>query len=271
MVVQIEPRALHTKHALHTGHVPSPRCPPKDSTSVCSGPRAAAFISYASLGNILNATFFEEADEKDPLYLNSQVVSAAVSPRRTASLSQSVALTFQHLKMNPSSKKTFCVYWKVTEEGGHWSRDGCLLAHVNQSHTICNSTHLSSFAVLMAFTSQTNNYPERVSMSITSFWTSPSLTPLRMLTLKATAQLFILGCTWCLGFLQVGPGSRVMAYLFTIVNSLQGFFIFLVYCLLSQQVRNQYRKWFSDVTKSKSKSEIHTLSSKIGPDLKLSE
>lgn len=102
MVVQIEPRALHTKHTLHTGHVPSPRCPPKDSTSVCSGPSAVAFISYASLGNILNATFFEEADEKDPLYLNSQVVSAAVAPRRTASLSQSVALTFQHLKVGGS-------------------------------------------------------------------------------------------------------------------------------------------------------------------------
>uniref|UniRef100_A0A8D2E339 Adhesion G protein-coupled receptor E3 n=1 Tax=Sciurus vulgaris TaxID=55149 RepID=A0A8D2E339_SCIVU len=409
------------------------------------GPSAVAFISYTSLGNILNATFFEEADEKNPLYLNSQVVSAAVAPRRTASLSQSVTLTFQHLKMNPSSKKTFCVYWKVTEEGGHWSRDGCLLAHVNQSHTICNSTHLSSFAVLMAFTSQEDDPTLHVItcvglavsllclvLAVLTFLlcraiqnTSTSLhlqlslclllahllfltaidrtqpkvlcavvagalhylylasftwmlleglflfltarnlavvnyasvnklmkwlrfpvgygvpavivavsaasrphlygTPARcwlrldqgfiwgflgpvccifsivnlvffvsvlwllkkklsslnrevstiqntrMLTLKATAQLFILGCTWCLGVLQVGPADRVMAYLFTIVNSLQGFFIFLVYCLLSQQVRNQYRKWFSDVTKSKSKSEIHTLSSKTGPDLKLSE
>uniref|UniRef100_A0A8C5XXJ0 Adhesion G protein-coupled receptor E3 n=1 Tax=Microcebus murinus TaxID=30608 RepID=A0A8C5XXJ0_MICMU len=60
----------------------------------------------------------------------------------------------------------------------------------------------------------------------------------RMLTLKATFQLFILGCTWCLGVLQVGPAARVMAYLFTIINSLQGFFIFLVYCILSQQVNN---------------------------------
>nr|XP_008507627.1 PREDICTED: EGF-like module-containing mucin-like hormone receptor-like 2 isoform X4 [Equus przewalskii] len=56
----------------------------------------------------------------------------------------------------------------------------------------------------------------------------------RMLTFKATAQLFILGCTWCLGILQVGPAAHVMAYLFTIINSLQGVFIFLVYCLLSQ-------------------------------------
>ncbi|CAK6445403.1 unnamed protein product [Pipistrellus nathusii] len=58
----------------------------------------------------------------------------------------------------------------------------------------------------------------------------------RMLTFKAMAQLFILGCTWCLGILQVGPAARAMSYLFTIINSLQGVFIFLVYCLLSQQV-----------------------------------
>uniref|UniRef100_G1Q8W4 Adhesion G protein-coupled receptor E2 n=1 Tax=Myotis lucifugus TaxID=59463 RepID=G1Q8W4_MYOLU len=58
----------------------------------------------------------------------------------------------------------------------------------------------------------------------------------RMLTFKAIAQLFILGCTWCLGILQVGPAAHAMAYLFTIINSLQGVFIFLVYCLLSQQV-----------------------------------
>uniref|UniRef100_A0A671EEQ5 Adhesion G protein-coupled receptor E2 n=1 Tax=Rhinolophus ferrumequinum TaxID=59479 RepID=A0A671EEQ5_RHIFE len=66
-------------------------------------------------------------------------------------------------------------------------------------------------------------------------WASLLLLP-RMLTFKATAQLFILGCTWCLGILQVGPAARAMAYLFTIINSLQGVFIFLVYCVLSQQV-----------------------------------
>ncbi|XP_034854207.1 adhesion G protein-coupled receptor E2-like [Mirounga leonina] len=52
-----------------------------------------------------------------------------------------------------------------------------------------------------------------------------------------------------------------MAYLFTIINSLQGVFIFLVYCLLSQQVREQYKKWFKGVRKTKAESEKYTLSS----------
>ncbi|KAM8765903.1 adhesion G protein-coupled receptor E2-like [Rhynchonycteris naso] len=60
--------------------------------------------------------------------------------------------------------------------------------------------------------------------------------PAWMLTFKAMAQLFILGCKWCLGILQVGPTAHAMAYLFTIINSLQGIFNFLVYCLLSQQI-----------------------------------
>nr|XP_035922450.1 adhesion G protein-coupled receptor E2 isoform X5 [Halichoerus grypus] len=91
-------------------------------------------------------------------------------------------------------------------------------------------------------------------------------TPTRMLTFKATAQLFILGCTWCLGILQVGPAAHVMAYLFTIINSLQGFFIFLVYCLLSQQVREQYRKWFKGIKKTRAESEKYTLSSRAMSD-----
>ncbi|XP_076727263.1 adhesion G protein-coupled receptor E2-like [Callospermophilus lateralis] len=84
----------------------------------------------------------------------------------------------------------------------------------------------------------------------------------RMLTFKAMVHLFILGCTWCLGVLQVGPMAPVMAYLFTIVNSLQGVFIFLVYCLLSQKVREQYRTWLKRIRKWTTEPESYTLSSK---------
>ncbi|XP_055285793.1 adhesion G protein-coupled receptor E3 isoform X2 [Moschus berezovskii] len=403
------------------------------------GPSAVAFISYSSLGHIIDATFFEEMNEEDQVYLNSQVVSATIGPEKNTSLSQPVTLNFQHIKVKSRVKK-ICVYWKGTKEGGHWSKDGCALIDTNKTHTICSSTHLSSFAVLMALHGQEEdpaltvityvglslsllclllaaltfllckaiqnistslhlqlslclflahllfltafdrtenkvlcaiiagalhylylasftwmlleglhlfltarnlavvNYSSVnkfmkwlmfpvgygvpaviVAISAASrphlygtadrcwlhldqkfiwaflgpvcavicvnsvfflmvFWILKrklsslnsevsTIRNIKMLTLKATAQLFILGCTWCLGMLQVGPAAQVMAYLFTIINSLQGVFIFLVYCLLSQQVQ----KWFGEIIKSKSESEAYTLSSRFGPDSKPSE
>ncbi|KAG6920918.1 adhesion G protein-coupled receptor E2, partial [Chelydra serpentina] len=82
----------------------------------------------------------------------------------------------------------------------------------------------------------------------------------RLLTFKAIAQLFILGCTWCLGLLQIGPAAKVMEYLFNIVNSLQGAFIFLVHCLLNRQVREEYRRWIKGFRTSITKSQIYDIS-----------
>ncbi|XP_045404421.1 adhesion G protein-coupled receptor E1 isoform X2 [Lemur catta] len=85
----------------------------------------------------------------------------------------------------------------------------------------------------------------------------------RLLTFKAFAQLFVLGCSWVLGLFQIGPIASVMAYLFTIINSLQGAFIFLIHCLLSRQVREEYRRWITRKTKpsSQSQSSVILLSS----------
>ncbi|XP_054418105.1 adhesion G protein-coupled receptor E1 [Pteronotus mesoamericanus] len=77
----------------------------------------------------------------------------------------------------------------------------------------------------------------------------------RLLTFKAFAPLFILGCSWVLGIFQVGPMASVMAYLFTVVNSLQGAFIFLIHCLLNRQVREEYRRWITRKTKPRSPSQ----------------
>ncbi|KAG8441283.1 hypothetical protein GDO86_006857, partial [Hymenochirus boettgeri] len=77
----------------------------------------------------------------------------------------------------------------------------------------------------------------------------------RLLTFKALTQLFILGSTWILGFFQCGPGAMVASYLFTICNSLQGVFIFLVHCLLNRQVREEYHKASRRLYAAKSDSE----------------
>ncbi|XP_050770357.1 adhesion G protein-coupled receptor E3-like [Gymnogyps californianus] len=66
----------------------------------------------------------------------------------------------------------------------------------------------------------------------------------RLMTFKALAHICILGCTWGLGLLQAQGNNIVVAFIFTIVNSLQGAFIFLVHCVLNRQVTEQYRRWF---------------------------
>ncbi|XP_047633257.1 adhesion G protein-coupled receptor E3-like isoform X2 [Phacochoerus africanus] len=85
----------------------------------------------------------------------------------------------------------------------------------------------------------------------------------RMLTFKAIAQLFLLGCSWCLGLFLVEvvkePFISIIAYAFTITNVLQGVYIFLVHCLFNQQVKAEYIKWFRAMNKA-TRFDISTVS-----------
>ncbi|KAM9741730.1 adhesion G-protein coupled receptor G6 isoform 2-T2 [Menidia menidia] len=51
----------------------------------------------------------------------------------------------------------------------------------------------------------------------------------------------LLGLTWSMGFFSFGPGKVVMMYLFSICNTLQGFFVFVFHCLLKENAQNQWR------------------------------
>uniref|UniRef100_A0A8D0BBJ9 Adhesion G protein-coupled receptor E5 n=1 Tax=Salvator merianae TaxID=96440 RepID=A0A8D0BBJ9_SALMN len=66
----------------------------------------------------------------------------------------------------------------------------------------------------------------------------------RVLIITAIAQLCILGTTWVFGLFQFSEHTLLMSYIFTILNSLQGLFIFLLHCLLKKQVREDYYRWF---------------------------
>ncbi|XP_042305002.1 adhesion G protein-coupled receptor E5 isoform X2 [Sceloporus undulatus] len=76
----------------------------------------------------------------------------------------------------------------------------------------------------------------------------------RVLTITAIAQLCILGTTWIFGMFQFSDHTLVMSYIFTILNSLQGLFIFLLHCLLKKQVRDDYARWFCRDKPNKSHS-----------------
>ncbi|XP_069482209.1 adhesion G protein-coupled receptor L3 isoform X9 [Ambystoma mexicanum] len=56
------------------------------------------------------------------------------------------------------------------------------------------------------------------------------------------ALLCLLGLTWAFGLMYINESTRIMAYLFTIFNSLQGMFIFIFHCVLQKKVRKEYGK-----------------------------
>ena len=65
---------------------------------------------------------------------------------------------------------------------------------------------------------------------------SRELASASVLVIGAIALLCLLGLTWAFGLMYVNESTVVMAYLFTIFNSLQGMFIFIFHCVLQKKV-----------------------------------
>ncbi|XP_005171094.1 adhesion G protein-coupled receptor E5 isoform X1 [Danio rerio] len=93
---------------------------------------------------------------------------------------------------------------------------------------------------------------------------NPDLSKLRTIrgfTVTAVAQLCVLGGMWIFGsFLFYEKVTQVALYLFVILNSLQGALIFIMHCLLSRQVREEYCKLITRICSLKKKkySEFST-------------
>ncbi|XP_061559201.1 adhesion G-protein coupled receptor G4 [Phycodurus eques] len=58
---------------------------------------------------------------------------------------------------------------------------------------------------------------------------------------RVTTLTLLLGLTWTTGFFTWGPARVVLLYIFSLLNSLQGIFIFLFHCLMKENVRRQWR------------------------------
>ncbi|XP_062395880.1 uncharacterized protein LOC134084657 isoform X5 [Sardina pilchardus] len=70
--------------------------------------------------------------------------------------------------------------------------------------------------------------------------TTSQIKAIKVVVLKTVAQLFIIGGPWVLGFFV--QGNKVLELIFHVVNSQQGTVIFLIHCVLNQEVREQFSK-----------------------------
>ena len=63
--------------------------------------------------------------------------------------------------------------------------------------------------------------------------------------LKATISLtVVMGITWIIGVLVIEIEELfALAFVFTIFVAFQGLFIFIIFVLLSKQVREKYQSW----------------------------
>uniref|UniRef100_A0A8D3DLQ1 CD97 antigen-like n=1 Tax=Scophthalmus maximus TaxID=52904 RepID=A0A8D3DLQ1_SCOMX len=72
---------------------------------------------------------------------------------------------------------------------------------------------------------------------------------IKAFTVTAIAQMCILGLMWVFGALLFQEGAThtatVAPYIFTLLNSIQGALVFILHCLLSKQVREEYTHFLS--------------------------
>ncbi|XP_017281069.1 adhesion G protein-coupled receptor E2 [Kryptolebias marmoratus] len=68
---------------------------------------------------------------------------------------------------------------------------------------------------------------------------------IKAFTVTSIAQMCILGLMWVFGAFLFHKDTIVVAYIFTILNSLQGALVFIMHCLLSKQVREEYAQFLS--------------------------
>ncbi|XP_056311520.1 adhesion G protein-coupled receptor E3-like [Danio aesculapii] len=77
----------------------------------------------------------------------------------------------------------------------------------------------------------------------------------KVMAFKTLGQFVVLGCPWILGFFT--DSSEVLQIVFLILNSQQGTFIFLIYCVLNNEIRQQYWKCFTFLCSGNKPSKIN--------------
>ncbi|XP_062891659.1 adhesion G protein-coupled receptor E2-like isoform X3 [Mobula hypostoma] len=144
----------------------------------------------------------------------------------------------------PGGYGTETACWLKHESGFNWSFQGpvCFVILVNT---------VLLFATLYLLRRHLNSRNKEVS----------KLKETKSLTIKAAARMFVLGCTWSFGIFQVDKSTAVFSHLFTVINSLQGLFVFLIYCVFNHRVVNELRKWLTSkqkgITTESSQMEVN--------------
>ena len=79
-------------------------------------------------------------------FVNSKVISASLGKGRHTPLEAPVKITLKHLRTENVSSPV-CVFWDYSVQS--WSNVGCRLVGTNLTHSQCQCSHLTNFALIM--------------------------------------------------------------------------------------------------------------------------
>jgi len=115
-----------------------------------------AFIYFKNIAHLLttssSSTNISGEEVKGNTIVNTTgVISLSTNPKIPGTFEEPVVITLQYDESQGGLQPS-CVFWKISENGGLWSKEGCNVHFTNATHTICHCYHLTSFSVLMQYT-----------------------------------------------------------------------------------------------------------------------
>ncbi|KAB7506979.1 Adhesion G protein-coupled receptor L3, partial [Armadillidium nasatum] len=128
--------------------------------------------------------------------------------------------------IDPNSYGTDTVCWLRTDNYFIFAFVGPVLLVL-----VANSIFLALSLVLMCRHAQNSAVLKNKETS--------KLESLRSWIRGAVILMFLLGLTWTFGLLYLDQATVAMAYVFTVLNSLQGLFIFVFHCLQNDKVKTE--------------------------------
>ncbi|CAK8697616.1 unnamed protein product [Clavelina lepadiformis] len=165
---------------------------------------------------LLRVTSTSETSSLTNNFIGSEVVLSATvvnATRAIADLIEPVMMRFSFTSIVTSDKnlKGKCVFWNETGSG-FWSVEGLLKQNITAESAECQFNHLTNFATLFK---QQSEIRKNFGLSVTLFVT--------------------IGGTWLIAFPMTGlettnkDVSLAIAYVFSILTALQGFFLFVLF------------------------------------------
>ncbi|XP_071786308.1 uncharacterized protein [Asterias amurensis] len=117
-----------------------------------TGPVRIMTAKYKSAGDLLTLESSAAENESRSDFVNTNVLSVKVlglPEDNFQDLASPVRLVFKHKETGANNSR--CVYLNMTsiDAETRWSNVGCYVKSTNATHTVCECTHLTNFAILM--------------------------------------------------------------------------------------------------------------------------